>query len=297
MLRSFMKKRLLRQVVLATSSLLTAGYALTTHANSSAPLYKELPEAVKKAGKIHVAGDQLPPYRITAEDGRTMKGLEVELMQALQKQLGVPFETTVVANGPAIFTGVDTGRYDISFGPALATAEREKRYDVIPWLLSKPAFILPTQHGLKTEKILDLCGRRISVMSGSAAIREVEIMDGMCEKAGLKKTQQIVMPDQNSTLLAAQSGRADAFSMQYAAALHLLKTRPGEYTAQTDETNTLTTLRLGMILKNNSPLSPVMVTAMQNLVDNGEYQKILDNWGLAPASIDVIQLNPNSNKR
>lgn len=45
-----------------------------------------------------------------------MKGLEVELMQALQKQLGVPFETTVVANGPAIFTGVDTGRYDISFG-------------------------------------------------------------------------------------------------------------------------------------------------------------------------------------
>ena len=221
----------------------------------------------------------------------------MELIQALEKQLGIPFETSIVANGPAIFTGIDTGRYDISFGPALATAEREKRYDIIPWLLSKPAFVLPAQHGLKTKSLMDLCGRRISVMTGSAAIREIEIMDGLCEKAGQKKVQQVVMPDQNATLLAAQSGRADAFSMQYAAALYLLKTRPGEYTVQTDESNSLTTLRLGMILKSGSALSPVMQKAMQNLLDNGEYKRILQNWGLDPASIDTIQLNPNSQKR
>ena len=296
MLNAFTKTRLLGQAVLAVSAFLVAGPMAPAHA-SSAPLYNELPETIKKAGKIHVAADKLPPYRISSEDGRKVEGLEVELIQALEKQLGVPFETSIVANGPAIFTGIDTGRYDISFGPALATAEREKRYDIIPWLLSKPAFVLPAQHGLKTKSLMDLCGRRISVMTGSAAIREIEIMDGLCEKAGQKKVQQVVMPDQNATLLAAQSGRADAFSMQYAAALYLLKTRPGEYTVQTDESNSLTTLRLGMILKSGSALSPVMQKAMQNLLDNGEYKRILHNWGLDPASIDTIQLNPNSQKR
>lgn len=296
MLNAFTKTRLLGQAVLAVSAFLVAGPMAPAHA-SSAPLYNELPETIKKAGKIHVAADKLPPYRISSEDGRKVEGLEVELIQALEKQLGIPFETSIVANGPAIFTGIDTGRYDISFGPALATAEREKRYDIIPWLLSKPAFVLPAQHGLKTKSLMDLCGRRISVMTGSAAIREIEIMDGLCEKAGQKKVQQVVMPDQNATLLAAQSGRADAFSMQYAAALYLLKTRPGEYTVQTDESNSLTTLRLGMILKSGSALSPVMQKAMQNLLDNGEYKRILQNWGLDPASIDTIQLNPNSQKR
>lgn len=296
MLRAVLKNRLQMLAALTASALLASAQLAPAHA-SSAPLYNELPESIKKAGRIHVAADKLPPYRITSEDGRKMEGLEVELTQALEKQLGVPFETTVVANGPAIFTGIDTGRYDISFGPALATAEREKRYDIIPWLLSKPAFVLPAQHGLKTKSLMDLCGRRISVMTGSAAIREIEIMDGLCEKAGQKKVQQVVMPDQNATLLAAQSGRADAFSMQYAAALYLLKTRPGEYTVQTDESNSLTTLRLGMILKSGSALSPVMQKAMQNLLDNGEYKRILQNWGLDPASIDTIQLNPNSQKR
>lgn len=276
---------------------LIAATPLAAAPNPQAPLFNALPAAVQQAGKIQVVADMMPPYRIAGSDGKSLTGLEAELIDALETQLGVDMETTIVANGPAVFTGIDTGRYDVSFGPALATAEREKRYDMIPWLISKPAFVIPTQHGFTTQKLLDLCGRRISVMSGSAAIREIEALDKLCQAAGLKTVQQIVMPDQNATLLAAQSGRADAFSMQFAAALYLLKTRQGEFTVQTDETDTLTTLRLGMILKSGSALSPVMVKAMQALVDNGQYAAILDRWGLAPAAVRVIQLNPNSQPR
>ena len=276
---------------------LVAATPLAAAPNPQAPLFNALPAAVQQAGKIQVVADMMPPYRIAGSDGKSLTGLEAELIDALETQVGVDMETTIVANGPAVFTGIDTGRYDVSFGPALATAEREKRYDMIPWLISKPAFVIPTQHGFKTQKLLDLCGRRISVMSGSAAIREIEALDKLCQAAGLKTVQQIVMPDQNATLLAAQSGRADAFSMQFAAALYLLKTRQGEFLVQTDETDTLTTLRLGMILKSGSALSPVLVKAMQALVDNGQYAAILERWGLAPAAIRVIQLNPNSQPR
>lgn len=290
-------RRSLSSLALVAGLASASASVATATPNPAAPLYSSLPPAIQKAGKIQVVADLMPPYRITAADGKTLTGLEAELIDALEKQLGVDMETTIVANGPAVFTGIDTGRYDLSFGPALATAEREKRYDMIPWLISTPAFVIPTQHGFKTQKLLDLCGARISVMSGSAAIREIEALDKLCAQANLKTVQQVVMPDQNATLMAAQSGRSDAFSMQFAAALHLLKTRPGEYTVQTDETGTLTTLRLGMILKSGAALSPVMVQAMQSLVDGGEYLAILDRWGLAPAAISAIQLNPNSQPR
>ncbi|MCK9511441.1 MAG: transporter substrate-binding domain-containing protein [Pigmentiphaga sp.] len=279
--------------ILATAAVGFTGTALA----NPAPLYAELPAAVQKAGEISVVADIMAPYRIMGEDGRTLIGLEADLIKALEPLLGVPLTTTIVANGPAVFTGIDTGRYDISFGPALATAEREKRYDMIPWLLSEPAFVLPVRHGLKTEKLTDLCGKRISVMSGSAAIREVEALDKRCAETGLKSVEQVLMPDQNSTLLAAQSGRSDAFSMQLAAALHLLKTRPDEFWVQTDDAKQLTVLNLGMILRHDSPLSPVMAKAMQTLMDNGEYGRILEQYGLRQAAVPAIRLNIHSQPR
>lgn len=285
---------LLVTAALAGSTLLSAVTAQA--ANPNAPLYSQLPPAIQKAGKIQVVADMLPPYRISGADGRSLTGLDAELTEALEKQLGVEFETTIVANGPAIFTGIDTGRYDFSFGPSLATAQREKRYDMIPWLLSTPAFVVPLQHGFKPQRITDLCGKKVSVMSGSAAICEIEMLDQLCLAQDKQKVQQVVMPDQNSVQLAAQSGRADAFSMQYAAALYLLKTRPGEYMVQIDDTNTLTTLLLGMILGKDSGLTPVLTQAMQNLVDNGEYLTILDRWGLAPAAVTKVVANPNSSQ-
>jgi len=289
-------RRSLGRPLVATLAAAAFGIGGMAQANP-APLYAELPPAIQKAGEISVVADLAPPYRIMAEDGRTLLGLEAELTKALEPLLGVPLKTTIVANGPAVFTGIDTGRYDVSFGPALATAEREKRYDMIPWLLSEPAFVLPVRHGFKTEKLIDLCGKRISVMSGSAAIREVEALDKRCASAGLKAVEQVIMPDQNSTLLAAQSGRSDAFSMQLAAALHLMKTRPDEYWVQTDDEKKLTVLNLGMILGHDSPLSPVMVKAMQTLVDNGEYGRILEQYGLRPAAIEAIRLNIHSQPR
>ena len=40
----------------------------------------------------------------------------------------------------AMLAGIDTGRYDLSAGPLLSTKAREERYDILTWMLSKPAF-------------------------------------------------------------------------------------------------------------------------------------------------------------
>src|SRR5690242_11180707 len=62
-----------------------------TQAPEDAPLYDQLPDAIKKAGVIKIAGDTHPPYRTIEESGE-ITGIDADLQAALTEQLGVPFE-------------------------------------------------------------------------------------------------------------------------------------------------------------------------------------------------------------
>jgi polar amino acid transport system substrate-binding protein len=95
-------------------------------------------------------------------------------------------------------------------------------------------------------------------------------------------------------VLAVQSGRADAASVQLAAALHLQHQTPGKVYVQTDQTNALGLLNLGFVLKKNSELSPVLLDALKQLHASGEYDRILKKWGLGEARQAQIRLNPAS---
>ncbi len=283
---------LLRVTQLAASSLL---FVLgTAYANPQAPLYNQLPESVRKAGVIRIASDDYPPYRMTDANGQ-MQGLETDLLRAMEPLLGVRIEQVAVAGGAAALAGVDVGRYDFITGPALSSPQREKRFDIVTWLISKPAFIVPTTSNVKATGLLDLCGARISLMSGSASEFEVDTLSKKCTELDRKAITKISLPDQNASRLAAQSGRADAFSTALAAGLYLQKIRPNEYSVVTDDIDIFETLHLGAVFKRGSPLTPVFAAAMQKLVDSGEYETILENYGLRPAKVDRIVINVSTN--
>ncbi len=258
-------------------------------------LFERLPSAIKSSKTISFVGDSFPPYRIVGDDGKTVTGLETDLARALEPLLGVHIEQHIVSNLPALLAGIDTGRYDLSTGPMLSTKAREERYDMVTWLVSKPAFMVPTSVGRKTTRLEDLCGMRLSFAAGSSQEQYAVKVGERCVTAGLPAVRMVPLPDQNATVMAAQAGRADAASMQLAAALYLQKQNPGKFTIQTDQTDALGVLNLGFVAKRNSALTPVLVDALKQLWASGVYLKILDKWGLANAQAPEPRLNPSSN--
>lgn len=261
---------------------------------SSAPLFDRLPAAIKASKTIRLVGDSFAPYRVVGEDGKTVTGVETDLARALEPILGVKFEQTIVSNLPAILAGIDTGRYDLSTGPLLATKAREERYDIVTWLLSKPAFMLPVAAGKKTSTLEDLCGLRISYAAGSSQEQYVKKVDERCAAAKRAATQPVPLADQNATVLAAQAGRADVASMQLSAALYLQKQNPGKFHVQTDQTDQLGVLQLGFVTRRGNELTPVLHQALQQLWASGEYARILEKWGLGAARADAPRINPSS---
>lgn len=261
---------------------------------SAQSLFDRLPAEIKASKTIKLVGDSFAPYRIVGADGKTVTGLETDLARALEPILGVKFEQTIVSNLPAMLAGLDTGRYDLSTGPLLSTKPREERYDIVTWMISKPAYIVPTASGRKTTKLEDLCGMSLSYAAGSSQEPYALKVSERCVAANLPALKLVPLPDQNATVLAAQSGRADAASMQLSAALYLQTQNPGKFHVQTDQTDALGVLNLGFVAKKGSGLSPVLLDGLKQLWASGEYAKILNKWGLAAAAAPAPRLNPSS---
>lgn len=275
----------------ATAMLIVCGGA-SAFGQSTTSLFEQLPPDVKASKTLKLVGDIFPPYRILDKDGSTLMGFDADLARALEPILGVKVEQHTVANLPAVLGGIDSGRYDVTFGPMLATVPRQERYDMITWLMSKPAFMIPLASGRKTSKIEDLCGTRIAVQSGSIAEETIRQLSERCEKKKLGAIEPVKLTDQNVTVVAALAGRADAISMQLTSALYLQTQNPGKFAIQTDETDQLGILYLGISLKKGSPLTPVLLDALKQVWSSGQYAKLMEKWNLSAAKIEGPMLNP-----
>ena len=257
-------------------------------------LFDRLPESIRKAGVLRMVGDSFAPYRIVGSDGKTITGIDTDLARALEPLLGVRIEQVTVSNLPAVLAGIDTGRYDLTTGPLLSTREREMRYDIVTWLLSKPAFLLPVAGGRKTSRLEELCGLRVSFAAGSISEVYLNRVTERCVSMSLPAAQPVPLQDQNAAVLAIQSGRADAATSQLAVGLYLQQQNPGRYHIQTDQTDALGILNLGFVMKKESGLAPVLLEAMQRLFASGEYVRILTKSGLEQAKAPAPILNPSS---
>lgn len=283
-------RRMLNTLMAGAALAFSVGQA---HGQPDAALFDKLPASIKASKTIKLVGDSFAPFRIVGADGK-VTGIETDLARALEPVLGVKFEQNIVSNLPALLAGIDTGRHDLSSGPLLSTKPREERYDIVTWLLSKPAFVLPAAAGRKTSKLEELCGLRMAYAAGSSQEQYNIRISERCKAAKLPELQLVPLPDQNATVLAAQAGRADAVSMQLSAALYLQTQYPGKFSIQTDQTDALGVLHLGFVMKKGSELSPVMLEGLKRLWASGEYQKILAKYGLAAAAASEPRLNPST---
>ena len=263
-----------------------------------ASLFERLPAPVKNAKVLRMVGDAFAPYRIVGDDGKTVTGIDMDFARALEPLLGVRIEMSLVSNLPAILAGIDTGRYDFTMGPVLSTKPREERYDILTWIVSKPAFMIPVAGGKKAAKIEDTCGWRVAYPTGSTAQEDViKQVSARCAAAKQPALVPVALADQNATVLAAQAGRADMAGMQLAGGLYLNSQNPGRFQILTDSTDQLGILHQGILAKKGSDLAPVLRDAMRQLFASGEYARIMDKWGLGPARAPEVRLNPSSSAK
>ncbi|QFU89959.1 transporter substrate-binding domain-containing protein [Amycolatopsis sp. YIM 10] len=260
-------------------------------AGANTALHDALPESVRQAGVLRFAGDSHPPYRTVAADG-SITGIDADFQQALGELLGVRTETIVVDSLPGALQGMLSNRYDAFNGPVKVTAEREKQFDTVTWMTTRTSYVVPSNAPVPIPATDALCGKRVAVVTASVVEEQLRQLSAFCERTGRGAVQPIGLADTNATLLAAQSGRAEAAGMTQAAAIDVTAQQQGAYTyvTQTEEQGA-TADKLALYTSKASGLGPVLHKAFTELFSSGRYRQIMEKWGLAEVTVPRPEFN------
>lgn len=262
-------------------------------AGSDAPLYDRLPDAVKKAGVITIAGDTHPPYRTIEESGE-ITGIDPDIQAALSEQLGVPFEIKTASGLDAMLTGMLSGRYDAFNGPVRVTPDRLKQFDGVVWMTTRTSYLFLGERADELDDPAAVCGARVAGVSGSVTESQLARYNEWCASEGLEQAEFVPLEDSNSTFLAVNSDRADYAGTTQSAAIDLQTSDPEKYgyIIQSDEQGAGVD-QLAMFLPKDSGLADPMLAAFEAIFANGEYDRIMADWGIEDTVVDAPVLNPD----
>ncbi|MDR6686904.1 polar amino acid transport system substrate-binding protein [Arthrobacter sp. 1088] len=252
-----------------------------------------VPEAIKADGKLTVASTGgTPPLSLFATDNKTLIGNEVDLAYAIGESLGLQVEVLPVAwaDWPL---GVESGKYEAVLSNVTVTEARKEKFDFATYRNDLLGFYAKADSDIsEVKEAKDVAGKRVIVGSGTNQEAILVRWDEENKKNGLKPVEFQYYDDDSASQLALQSGRADlTFGPNASAAYKAAKD------GKTKEVGTLNggwplKAEIAFTTKKDNGLAAAAQAAINHLIKDGSYGKILDRWGLSSEAIPASELNP-----
>ncbi|MEU5719434.1 ABC transporter substrate-binding protein [Streptomyces sp. NPDC020403] len=272
-------------------------------AAKDAPLADLLPQAVKDKGEIKVGSDiAYPPVEFKDKSGKTV-GIDPDLGDALGKQLGVKF---VFENGTfdTLLTGLRSKRYDLAMSAMTDTKDRQEGVDsetkkkvgegvdFVDYFTAGVSIYTKKgdDKGIKTWS--DLCGKKLVVQRGTVSHDLAKAENAKCGSKGKISIEAFDNDLEAQTRL--RGGGADAGSSDFPVAAYAVKTSGGGNDFQLVGEQVEAAPYGIAVAKGNDELTKAVQAALDALIKNGEYGKIIAKWGVEAGAVTEAKINGGS---
>lgn len=217
-------------------------------------------------------------------------GADVDLRDAVAKLLGITWN---VQNGTfdTIIPGVQNGRFAVGEDNFGVTAAREKTVDFATYLTDGQALLAPSDSTLgKVTDITRLCGLTVGTSAGTTFQTILTDNAAKCAAAGKKPYTVDYFSDDAAIWLGLANGRIDVYfgptlSLEYDAA-HVANVK---FLSQVSST------AVGFVTAKGSALAPLLAQAVNALIADGTYQRILRKWSITANGIAGSAVDPQPN--
>ncbi len=258
-------------------------------AGANAAVEKLVPPSIKSKGTITVASDATyPPDESIASDGHTVIGMDPDLAKALGAVMGLKVNV-VNATFSTIIPGLADGKYDMGASSFTDTKAREKVVDFVDYANVGESFYTKTSGGTSIGSIADICGKTVSVESGTTEETDAKAQSSKCTKAGKPAVHVLVFSTQTEANLAVSSGRAQLGFADTPVAIYQVKKTGGLFkligAAYAPAPYGLATPKNG--------LDKAVLAALKVLIANGTYGKIFHKWGVQSVEIPASKAQIN----
>jgi len=267
---------------------------------SSAPLADKLPQAIRDAGVIKVGSDiAYAPVEFKDDSGKTV-GIDPDLADALGKQLGVKFQ---FENGTfdTLLTGLRSKRYDIAMSAMTDTKDRQEGVDsetgkkvgegvdFVDYFTAGVSIYTKKGDDQGIKSWSDLCGKKIAVQRGTVSEDLAKAETKKC--AGGKKIAIESYDNDQQAQTRVRAGGADAGSSDFPVAAYAVKTSGGGKDFQIVGEQVEAAPYGIAVAKPSTQLRNALKDALNAVIKNGEYDKIISKWGVAAGAVKAAQIN------
>lgn len=152
----------IRRTLLVSAMGLVMGASLMTQAVAGEQL-----DTIRKNGTLNVGLEgTYPPFSFVGEDGK-LAGFEVELSEALAKELGVKAKLQPT-KWDGILAALESKRLDVVINQVTISDERKKKYDFSePYTVSGIQALVQKKNAGKFNEAKDLTGKKVGVGLGT----------------------------------------------------------------------------------------------------------------------------------
>ncbi|OHV37461.1 MULTISPECIES: ABC transporter substrate-binding protein [Pseudofrankia] len=260
----------------------------TTAAPSANPSVVATLPAKYAGGTLKVAADaSYAPNEFFDTDGKTVIGMDVDLIQALGAALGVKVEVEN-AGFDDIIPGLAAGKYDIGISSFTDTKEREEVVDFVTYYSAGTSFFTSAAKPATLTGLDDLCGLTVAVETGTVQADDAAAQDTKCKGAGKPGVTVQAYPDQNQANLALTAGRAQVSMADSPVADYQVKLSEGKLKSVGTPYGTAP---YGIAVPKNSGLAEPLLAALKAVMADGSYQKTLEKWGVQEGAITDPKIN------
>ena len=245
------------------------------------------PDELVVPGHLTICSDiPYPPQEFFDANGNPT-GSDIDIGTEIANRLGlkVAVQNTVF---DTIIAALDGNKCDIIISAQNITPDRLKQVDMIPYFHAGQSFVVAKGNPTGIATAMDLCGKSVGVengtteadhLNGTGDYKPAQGLSAMCVAAGKTKIDVQPYAKDSDALLALQSSKVAAYFTDSPVA--------GYYTVQQP---TLFEVVQGLILddvnegisvgKANTSLEASVKAALQSMIADGTYLKILTKYGV-----------------
>ncbi|MFB9925584.1 ABC transporter substrate-binding protein [Amycolatopsis halotolerans] len=254
-----------------------------------------LPPAVAQAKTLRLASNiQSAPNNFYAADGKTPIGYEVDLAKAVGAKLGVTVAYQDLAFG-SLITSLQSGRVDLTMAAMNDTKERQKQIDFVDYFSSGITIMVRKGNPDGITGPDTLCGKNVAVVQGTSHQKFATAQSAKCTQAGKPAITVTATDSDNQNQNQLRTGRVAAILNDLPSAVYISRTAGDGKFFEVVPGQPIEGGPYGMgFAKSNAKLRDAVKQALQSLVADGTYGKILQSWGVEQGAVKEAAVNGGS---
>ncbi len=280
------------------SDSLSGGSSSTTSAGSTTTaagggvdqaLAAKLPARIKSAGVIKVGTDATyAPNEFLDADGKTVKGMDIDLFNAVAAKFGVKAEY-VPADFGTIILGVNSGKFDVGVSSFTINTEREGQASMVSYFNAGTQWAVAKGNPSKVDPA-NACGLSIGAQTDTVQIDDLKARSKKCTDAGQKAINIIQDSDQGKVTANLVSGKTVAMLADSPIGLYAVQQTGGQLEALGEIYDAAP---YGFVLpKAETDFAQAIADALKAAKADGSYDAALKTWGNEAGGITDFAVNP-----